>query len=151
MIQRYATEMPQAPRYLLDTNVLSEAVRSRPDPQVMAWLDSLDAEQLFVSVLTLAEIRKGALMADEARREKLMRWLNEALPLWFEDRVLGVDAAVGAEWGTMLADTAHQKLPAIDSLIAATAVTHGLTLATRNVKDFKRMNTTVFNPWGFRA
>jgi predicted nucleic acid-binding protein len=143
--------MPQATRYLLDTNVLSEAVRSRPDPQVMAWLDSLDAEQLFVSVLTLAEIRKGALMADEARREKLMHWLSDALPLWFEDRVLVVGTEVGAQWATMLAQAAYQKLPAIDSLIAATAAYHGLTIATRNVKDFKRMNTAVFNPWDFRA
>jgi toxin FitB len=142
--------MPQVTRYLLDTNVLSEAVRSRPAPQVMAWLDSLGAEQLFVSVLTLAEIRKGALMADEARREKRMRWLSDALPLWFEDRVLVVDTEVGAQWATMLAQAAHQKLPAIDSLIAATAATHGLTIATRNVKDFKRMNTAVFNPWDFR-
>jgi predicted nucleic acid-binding protein len=138
-------------RYLLDTNVLSEAVRARPDPQVMAWLDSLNAEQLFVSVLSLAEIRKGALMAAASRQEKLLQWANVTLPHWFDDRVLAVDIAVADEWATMLAQAVHQKLPAIDSLIAATALHHGLTVATRNLKDFDRMDASVYSPWSFSA
>jgi toxin FitB len=139
--------MAAGARYLLDTNVLSEAIRTRPDPQVMAWLDSLEAEQLFVSVLSLAEIRKGALMAGASRQEKLLQWVNVTLPQWFEDRVLAVDLAVADEWANMLAQAAHQKLPAIDSLIAATALHHGLTVATRNLKDFERMAAVVYSPW----
>lgn len=139
--------MAAGARYLLDTNVLSEAVRTRPDPQVMAWLDSLEAEQLFVSVLSLAEIRKGALMAGASRQEKLLQWVNVTLPQWFENRVLAVDIAVADEWVNMLAQAAHQKLPAIDSLIAATALHHGLTVATRNLKDFERMTAAVYSPW----
>lgn len=92
--------------YLLDTNVISETVRARPDAQVMRWLDALPPEQLHVSVLSLGEIRKGVLMAQ-----------------------------------------AGQPLPAIDSLLAATALKAGLAVATRNVRDFERMGVAVVNPW----
>ncbi len=133
--------------YLLDTNVISETVRARPDANVMRWLDSLQPEQLHVSVLSLGEIRKGALMvADAARRDKLLDWLENDLAQWFESRVLPVDAAVAAQWAALMAD-AGQPLPAIDSLLAATAAQADLVMATRNLRDFDRLGVRAVNPW----
>lgn len=133
--------------YLLDTNVISETVRAAPDPRVMRWLDSLEPEQLYVSVLSLGEIRKGALaVADKRRRDKLLAWLHNKLPEWFENRVLPVDAGVSERWADLLAK-AGTPLPAIDSLLAATAAHAGLVVATRNVRDFERLDVKVLNPW----
>jgi toxin FitB len=133
--------------YLLDTNVISETVRVRPNAQVMRWLDTLQPEQLHVSVLSLGEIRKGALMlADAKRRAKLLDWLEADLSQWFEARVLPVDKGVCAHWAQLLAD-AERPLPAIDSLLAATASHNGLVLATRNTKDFDLIGVELLNPW----
>lgn len=133
--------------YLLDTNVLSETVRSRPDPGVVQWLEGLAPQQLHVSVLTLGEIRKGALLAsDPVRRRKLLRWLDTELSAWFEDRVLGIDEAVSAHWAELLA-RAGRPVPAIDSLLAATAARHGLVVSTRNVRDFEGLGVEVWSPW----
>ncbi|MEI8326657.1 MAG: type II toxin-antitoxin system VapC family toxin [Betaproteobacteria bacterium] len=135
--------------YLLDTNVISETVRREPDAAVMRWLDSLEPEQLHVSVLSLGEIRKGALaVTDKHRRDKLLYWLHSKLPEWFEDRVLCVDVAVCERWAELMAK-AGTPVPAIDSLLAATAVHAGVVVATRNVRDFSRLNVQVFNPWEF--
>jgi hypothetical protein len=133
--------------YLLDTNVISETVRIAPAPQVMRWLDGMAPEQLHVSVLSLGEIRKGALMvADKRRRDKLLAWLHNKLPEWFENRVLPVDAGVSERWADLMAK-AGTPVPAIDSLLAATAAHAGLVVATRNVRDFERLGVKVFNPW----
>lgn len=133
--------------YLLDTNVISETVRARPDSQVMRWLDGLPPEQLHVSVLSLGEIRKGALMAADAeRRARLLGWLESTLPEWFEQRVLPFDEGASRCWAELMAQ-AGQPLPAIDSLLAATALSAGLAVATRNVRDFERMGVQVVNPW----
>ncbi|WPC67492.1 type II toxin-antitoxin system VapC family toxin [Rhodoferax ferrireducens] len=135
--------------YLLDTNVISETVRAAPDPSVMRWLDSLEPEQLYVSVLSLGEIRKGALaVADKRRRDKLLAWLHNKLPEWFENRVLPIDAAVCERWADLMVK-AGTPTPAIDSLLAATAAHVGLVVATRNVRDFVRLEVGVFNPWEF--
>jgi hypothetical protein len=113
----------------------------------MRWLDSLEPEQLHVSVLSLGEIRKGALaVADKRRRDKLLAWLHNKLPEWFESRVLPVDAGVSECWADLMAK-ARTPLPAIDSLLAATAAHAGLVVATRNVRDFERLDVKVFNPW----
>jgi toxin FitB len=136
---------PQA--YLIDTNVISETVRAVPAPQVMQWLASLQPEQIFVSVLSLGEIRKGALaVADKRRRTKLLDWLHNTLPAWFDNRVLPIDAAVCERWAELMAKAAT-PVPAIDSLLAATASHAGLVMATRNVRDFARLDVKVFNPW----
>lgn len=135
--------------YLLDTNVISETVRREPDAAVMRWLDSLAPEQLHVSVLSLGEIRKGALaVADKRRRDKLLAWLHNKLPEWFEHRVLPVDAAVCERWADLMVK-AGSPVAAIDSLLAATAAQAGLVLATRNGRDFSRLNVPLFNPWEF--
>lgn len=135
--------------YLLDTNVISETVRASPDAGVMRWLDSLAPEQLYVSVLSLGEIRKGALaVANARRRDKLLAWLQVTLPEWFENRVLPVDAGVCERWADLMAK-AGTPVAAIDSLLAATAAHAGLIVATRNVRDFARLEVEVFNPWEF--
>lgn len=133
--------------YLLDTNVVSEPARPKPSPRVLAWLESVPSDALFVSVLTLGEIRKGVeQLAEPKRRERLRLWLETDLAQWFGPRVLPIDAAVADRWGRMLA-AVGRPMPSIDSLLAATAVTHGLRLATRNDADFTYPDLEVVNPW----
>ncbi len=139
--------------YLVDTNVLSELRRKQADPQVVAWFGARSAQSLFLSVLTLGEIRKGiaALGAgsggvDGARRQALSDWLEVDLPTFFLGRILDVDVAVADRWGQLQAQ-AGRPLPAIDSLLAATALQHNLTLVTRNVRDFVGLGVSLVNPW----
>jgi len=134
--------------YLLDTNIVSETVRRTPNKAVIAWLDRLPGEALFVSVLSLGEIRKGIeTLADRKRREKLRLWLEHELPAWFEGRVLPVGLAVADRWGRLLADVGR-PVPTIDSLLAATALHHELRLVTRNAGDFDYPGLQVINPFG---
>ncbi len=134
--------------FLLDTNVISETVRKQPEAGVMGWLDSVDADRLHVSVLTLGELQKGVLvLTDARRRDRLAHWLATTLPIWFDDRVLTIDTAVATRWAHLLA-AAGRPLPAIDSLLAATALQHDLVLVTRNLRDFDFPGLTVHSPWG---
>jgi toxin FitB len=134
--------------YLLDTNVVSETIRRTPNKTALAWLEQIPGEALFVSVLTLGEIRKGIeALADRKRREKLRLWLDQELPRWFEGRVLPVDLAVADRWGRLLAE-AGRPVPTIDSLLAATALHHDLALVTRNARDFDYPGLEVINPFG---
>lgn len=136
--------------YLLDTNVVSETVRRNPDRGVMTWIEQVPGEALYLSVLTLGEIRKGVeRLADRKRREKLRLWLEHELPDWFEGRVLLVDIGVADRWGRVLAE-AGRPLPSIDSLLAATALHHELRLVTRNAVDFVYPGLEVINPWSRR-
>jgi len=133
--------------YLLDTNVISELVRAKPDPAVIDWFDSVPDDSLFISVLTIGEIRKGVeLVADSRRKEKLRVWLEHTLPDWLEDRLLPVDEMVAEQWGHLQAEVGR-PLPAIDSLLAATALYHGLRMVTRNTQDFDFPGLEVINPW----
>jgi hypothetical protein len=133
--------------YLLDTNVISETVRRQRNKLVVGWLEQIPAEALFVSVLTLGEIRKGIeRLADRRRREKLRLWLEHDVPAWFEGRVLPVDLAVADRWGRLLADVGR-SVPTIDSLLAATALHHELRLVTGNAGDFNYPGLEVINPW----
>jgi predicted nucleic acid-binding protein len=133
--------------YLIDTNVLSELRRKAPDAGVVAWFAQRPASTLFLSVLTLGEIRKGIEgLADASRRLALSDWLEAELPAFFTGHLLPVDAAVADRWGRLLA-TAGRPVPAIDSLLAATALHHDLTLVTRNVRDFTGFGLQLINPW----
>ncbi|MBT9460426.1 MAG: type II toxin-antitoxin system VapC family toxin [Rugosibacter sp.] len=133
--------------YLLDTNVLSELRRKAPNAGVVAWFARRPASTLFLSVLTLGELRKGVEgLADTDRRAALLDWLEAELPIFFTGRILPVDAQVADRWGRLVA-TASRPLPAIDSLLAATAAHHGLSLVTRNVRDFADLGLEVINPW----
>ena len=133
--------------YLIDTNVISELVRMKPESSVVEWFDAMPNSALYLSVLTLGELRKGVeKLPDTSRREKLRLWLENDLPIWFSDNLLSVDAAVADRWGRLLAE-AGRPLPAVDSLLAATALHHDLRLVTRNGKDFKFPGLEVVNPW----
>jgi len=134
--------------YLLDTNIISETVRRSPNKRVIEWLDRVPGEALFVSVLTLGEVRKGIeALTEKKRREKLRLWLEHDLPAWFEGRVLPVDLAVADRWGRLLAEVGR-PVPTIDSLLAATALHHELRLVTRNAVDFNYPGLEVINPFG---
>lgn len=133
--------------YLLDTNVISELVRPQPDAGVVRWFDGVPEVALHLSVLSLGEIRKGVeRLAPGDRRERLRLWLEQDLPAWFEDRLLPVSADVADRWGRLLAE-AGRPLPAVDSLLAATALSHGLRLVTRNTGDFRVPGLEVIDPW----
>lgn len=133
--------------YLIDTNVLSELRRHAPNANVVRWVAERPASTLFLSVLTLGELRKGIEAIDESDRKRaLLDWLDVELPNFFAGRILPVDAAVADRWGRLLAQ-AGRTLPAIDSLLAATALRHDLTMVTRNLKDFRLPDVQVLNPW----
>lgn len=133
--------------YLIDTNVLSELRRKQPDPHVVAWLQARPRQSLFLSVLTLGEIRKGLeRVAEPDRRQSLLDWLEVELPNYFVGRVYGIDAHTADRWGRLMAQ-AGRPLPAIDGLLAATALQHDLTLVTHNTKDFAGLEVRLINPW----
>lgn len=136
--------------YLLDTNVLSEGRRRRPDPGVAAWLERTPETSLFLSVLVLGEVRKGiAKLSDEAKQAALFTWLESELTPRFGERLLGVDADTALIWGRLSGDGERrgEPLPVVDTLLAATALRHNLTLMTRNARDFGRYPVEVVNPW----
>jgi predicted nucleic acid-binding protein len=137
-------------RLLLDTNVLSEVTRPAPDARVLEWLDGLDEDRSFISVVSIAEIRRGVSLMDEGRkREALAEWLAQDLPRRFEQRVLPVDEPVALAWGDLmgLAKRRGRGLSSMDGLIAATAIAQQLILATCNTKDFEGFGLELFNPW----
>jgi predicted nucleic acid-binding protein len=136
--------------FLLDTNVVSEWVKSRPDRSVVAWLAAVDEDQVFISVVTLAELRYGIeRMTPSSRRNRLAQWLRDDLPLRFDGRVLSIDPIVADAWGKVVArsEAAGRPIGAMDAFIAATAAAHGLTLVTRNVPDFEASIKAIINPW----
>ncbi|BCX88545.1 toxin FitB [Methylomarinovum tepidoasis] len=133
--------------YLLDTNVVCEVVKPNPAPQVIGWLEQVPDVALHLSVLSVGEIRKGVeKLADGPKKERLRLWLEMELPAWFEDRLLSVDHGVAERWGQLLAGS-RRTLPAVDSLLAATALHHELRLVTRNARDFEIPELIVVNPW----
>ena len=136
--------------YLIDTHVLSELRRKAPNVRVKTWMRGRSAASLYLSVLTLGEVRKGIEgidgINDSKRRAVLLDWLEHELPAFFSGRVLGIDAAVADRWGRMVA-AAGRPLPAIDSLLAATAAEHDLVLVTRNVRDFAGLSVQLLDPW----
>lgn len=137
-------------RYLLDTNVLSEAARPRPQRSVVDWLERQAGADLAISVLSLGEIRKGvALLAPGERADRLARWLAVELVEQFRGRVLPVDERVAIEWGRLATEGRQtgRELPLIDGLLVATAAVHRLTLVTRNERDCGERGVPVHNPW----
>jgi predicted nucleic acid-binding protein len=136
--------------FLLDTNCISEVVRLKPDPRLTAWIEAAEESLLFLSVLTLGEIRKGlAALPQGKRRSRLETWLEVELQARFSGRILSIDAAVADRWGLLaaVAKTNGQPLSAIDGLRAATAIHHNLTIVSQNAGDFTNTQVPVVNPW----
>jgi len=136
--------------FLLDRNCISEVVRLKPDPQVMSWIEAAREGLLYLSVLTLGEIRKGlAALPQGKRRSRLEAWLEVELQARFSGRILSIDAAVTIAGGLLAAAATikRKSLSAIDGLLAATAIHHNLTIVSRNVGDFTNTQAPVVNPW----
>ena len=135
--------------FLLDTNIPSELMRSRPEPKVQDWVAAQDIGTLFVSVVSIGELEAGlATMREAARRARLEAALERYLTLPFVGRVLAVTQAVAVRWGRLdgMRQMAGRPLSAPDGMIAATALEHGLTLVTRNEKDFAGLDVNLFKP-----
>lgn len=137
--------------YLLDTNMISELVARQPNEQVMAWLRNVPPNEVYLSALTIGEIKRGIekLPGDSRRKHELTRWLEEELLVRFQGRIVALDAAVMLEWGRVVAglEGRGRRLPLMDSLIAAQALYHRHELVTRNVKDFVGTGARLLNPW----
>lgn len=137
-------------RYLLDTSVVNEAMRKRPAPAPLAWLAAQADDDLFISAITLGELRRGALLLSDGRKRRtLLRWIDADIKRAYAERILAADADVMERWAQLQADCQNEgrTLPVLDSLLAATALAHGLTLATRNVADFEGAGVPLLNPW----
>jgi toxin FitB len=137
-------------KYLLDTNVISELVTKQPDVRVVEWIDTRDPQSIYLSVITIGEIRKGIeKLPDSQRKATLHAWLADDLLIRFSGRILPLDVEVMLTWGILKGRLEHagNPLPAIDSLIAAQALQYGCSLVTRNTADFKATGITVINPW----
>ena len=136
--------------FLLDTNIISELVKPNPEPGVATWMEDTDESLLYLSVLTLGEIRRGiATLPQSRRRATLEAWLDKDLCARFEGRILPVDLDVADRWGllTAAARNTGKVLPVIDGLLAATALEHNLTLVTRDTGQIPSLGIAVFNPW----
>jgi toxin FitB len=136
--------------FLLDTNVLSELIRPKPDGNVLRWIEETDESIVFLSVLTLGEIRNGiARLRPGSRRGRLESWLQVDLRSRFQGRILPIHEAIADRWGTISATAAAKgkPLPVVDALLAATALHHNLTLVTRNTADVAGTGASTMNPW----
>lgn len=136
--------------YLLDTCVLSEFTRRKPENKVIKWMDSEDEERLFISAITVGEIQRGiARLPESPRKNQLLMWMNNGLLQRFGSRILPLDASTLFLWGSLTArlESAGQPMALMDSLIVAAALEHNLIIATRNISDFANSGAQVFNPW----
>ena len=136
--------------YLLDTCVLSEFTRRKPEDKVIQWLDNIAEEKLFISVITIGEIQHGIQRLPATHRKtELLAWMNDGLVGRFGQRILPLEAQTLLLWGSLTArlDSSGQPLPVMDSLIVATALQHNLIIATRNGADFSPCGVQVIDPW----
>jgi len=137
--------------FLLDTNIPSEIGKPVPQPSVLRWLGTVEETQTFLSVVSLGEMRKGCELLEPGskRRLQLERWLENDVHKWLAGRILPVTEAIADRWGKLEAQRQRLGLPlnTADGQIAATAIEHGLTLVTRNLKDFSGLGVTLLSPW----
>jgi predicted nucleic acid-binding protein len=137
-------------KYLLDTCVISEIVSKQPNPKVVEFVDSLDPDDVYLSVITIGEIAKGIeKLPKSKRKQELHAWLAEDLLVRFDGKIIPLGTDVLLEWGILNArlESVGKMLPAMDSLIAATVIVHDLILITRNVNDFENTGIEIGNPW----
>lgn len=136
--------------YLIDTNVVSETLKPRPEHRVVDWISRQIASDLFLSSISLGELVRGVRrMRDRVRRERFQRWIDYDLAVQFQGRILPFDREAAAIWGEIMGDgdRSGRPKPMADAQIAAVARRHGLTLVTRNIRDFVEMNVVLLNPW----
>ena len=136
--------------FLLDTNIVSETVKAKPEPRVLAWLEQQSPAELFLAAQTIGELVRGAVKVKEkARQESFTKWIEEDLSQQFENRILAFDDAAARIWGQLMGngDRKGQTPPAADAQIAAVAIARDLILVTRNIKDFEHFELSVLNPW----
>ncbi len=132
-------------KYLLDTNIISEIRKKKAEPKVLEWIDSISSENLYTSVLTIGEIKNGIeRVKDTKKKNQLTLWLDQELRPWFGENILAIDIEIAEKWGQI---STGPTLPAIDSLIAATALAKNLILVTRNSKDFAIPGLKLLNPF----
>jgi predicted nucleic acid-binding protein len=138
--------------YLIDTCCISELVKKKPNPNVLKWFADQDELSMYLSVITFGELRKGIeKLPDSKKKKELNQWVKEDLYHRFKNRVLNINMGEVNRWGKILA-TAEKNgkpVPAIDSLIAATAQVHDLSIVTRNTQDMEGSGVEVFNPWTY--
>ena len=135
---------------LLDTCVISELISKQPNPKVVEFVDSLDPEDVYLSAITIGGIVKGIEKLSASRRKVTPNaWLKEDLLVRFDGKIVPLDKDVFMEWGALITrlESAGKQMPAIDSLIAASARMHEMKLVTRNVADFEGMDVEIINPW----
>ena len=131
--------------YLIDTNIISETIKTTPNKGVLKWFNSTPSYALFISVITIGEIRKGIeIVKNDTKKSELVSWLDFELRPWFGNNIISIDQSIAERWGYISANT---RVPAIDGLIAATAMVSNLTLVTRNTKDFIIPGLEVINPF----
>jgi len=136
--------------YLLDTNVISELISKQPNKKVVEWVDRLDPNTIYLSVITIGELRKGIeKLPPSKRRDTVKEWLEGDLLLRFQGRILEITIEVMLIWGELTGRLEKEGRPitAIDSLIAATALAENGHLVTRNEHDFQRAGVAIINPW----
>lgn len=137
-------------RYLLDTNVISELIAREPDQHVIDWIDALDPTSIYLSVITIGELRKGIEKLPPSRRkDELTVWLTGNLLIRFADHIVDLTVDVLIAWGVLSGRLERDgtPMPAIDSLIAASVIAGHYTLVTRNEDDFRYANIPLINPW----
>lgn len=136
--------------FLLDTNIPSELIRTRPDPHVENWVFTQDEQSLHLSVVSIGELRRGlVILPASKRRTELERWFENDLLPRFLGRILALTHSIADRWGVLDGQCQLKGMPlnTADGMIAATAIEHGLTVVTRNVRDFAGLGIEVFNPW----
>ena len=135
--------------YLLDTNVISETIKKAPNQDVIRWLASVDASQFLLSVLAIAEIRKGIeKLQDATKKQSIIQWLENDFTTKFHGRIIPINQDIAEKWGYL---SAYKNIPAIDGLIAATALVFNYKLVTRNIKDFEGIiGLEIINPWDLK-
>lgn len=136
--------------FLIDTSVVSETVRPKPEPKVLAWVEQRNPAELFLASPTVGELMRGARkIKEEARTNTYERWIENDLSEQFEGRILPFDDKAARIWGRLMGDGDRKGLTpaAADAQIAAIAIEHGLVLVTRNVRDFQNFDLAITNPW----
>ncbi len=137
-------------KYLLDTCVISELVAKQPNANVLKWIDAVDPDGVYLSVITIGEITKGfEKLPNSRRKQELSDWLENELLIRFQENLIELDVSILIRWGKLNAqlESRGETVPAIDSLIAASALECNLTLVTRNVSDFEGTGVEIFDPW----